>query len=457
MDFSFINSIVFFIVAVGVLISFHEYGHFWVARRLGVSVLRFSIGFGPPLLRFKSAKRETEYVISAIPLGGYVRMLDESQDEVSEDQLPYAFNRQPLYVRSAIVAAGPIFNFILAALLFGATFLIGVEGSRPYVGEVVPGSIGERSGFEIGDEINYVDGRINQSWEQHRYYILDKIVDGESVTFEALNRGAQAKTITVDFSEIDGLEVQQRSVEQILGVYPSTAVLLPIIGEVVTDTPAAAAQLMAKDLILEVNGSEVYSWTRLVSQIIESPGAQVALLVQRGTEVFETTVVPEPVDIDGQVIGRIGVKVDLEQQERVANDQIVVRYGTFESMVRGVQSMWLMTTLTLKMLAKMFDYDQPANSLGGPVTIAVYAGQAAESGLNTYLSFLALLSISLGILNLLPIPILDGGHLLFHLYEAVTGKRPTEQMIQWGTRIGIAIIISIMVLAFYNDVILLLN
>ena len=457
MDFSFLNNLVFFIVAVGVLISFHEYGHFWVARRLGVSVLRFSIGFGPPLLKFKSTKRETEYVISAIPLGGYVRMLDESQDEVSEDQLPYAFNRQPLYIRSAIVAAGPIFNFLLAALLFWVTFVIGVEGSRPYVGEVIPGSIGERSGFEIGDEINFVDGRVNQSWEQHRYYILDKIVDGESVTFEALNRGAQAKTITIDFAEIDGVDVQQRSVEQILGVYPSTAVLLPIIGEVVPDTPAAAAQLMAQDIIVEVNGSEVYSWTRLVSQIIASPGEEVALLVQRGNAVFETTVVPESVDIDGQVIGRIGVRVNLEQQERIEDDQIIVRYGTFESMVRGVQSMWLMTTLTLKMLAKMFDYEQPANSLGGPVTIAVYAGQAAESGLNTYLTFLALLSISLGILNLLPIPILDGGHLLFHLYEAITGKQPTEQMFQWGTRIGIAIIISIMALAFYNDVILLMS
>ncbi len=447
-----IYSIIFFVVAVGVLISFHEYGHYWVARKLGVSVLKFSIGFGPSLFKFNLPKRETEYVIAAIPLGGYVKMLDESVDEVPEDQLPKAFNRQPLYKRSAIVAAGPFFNFLLAGLLYWAVFLIGTEGLRPVVGSVAPNSIAQQAGIVAGDEILQVGGSENKSWRHNQIYVIDRIVNGEILEMVVRDVSGDERAVSLMLSELAERNVSTKSWEQLLGLYPLTPTLAPVIGEVVSDSPADIAGIESGDRIIEVSGEPVDSWRQLVTTVNQSPATPLTLLIERADLHQELIVTPEAVEVEGGTVGRMGVVVAVPS-ELDTDFSVVVQYGPLESLWLGVQRTWSITALTVTMLGKMLNLSEPSNQLGGPLTIATYAGQAAQAGINTYLTFLALLSISLGILNLLPIPILDGGHLMFHLYEAITGSPPSDEIVQWSYRIGIAMLIGIMSLAFYNDIV----
>ena len=447
-----IYSIIYFVIAVGVLISFHEYGHFWVARQFKVYVIRFSIGFGPKMFGFVSKKTQTEYVVAAIPLGGYVRMLDEARDEVSERLQPFAFNRKPLYQRTAIVAAGPLANFLLAVLLFWCVFLIGTEGMRPVVGTVVKDSIAERAGFQIGDEIVSINGRRNQIWEQHRLYMLDRVLNEETVEFEVVTDFGQRKLISIDFGAIQESDTNSGSMENILGVYPAVPVFLPIISEVTPNGVAKSAGMRSGDQILQIDGIPVQSWQQMVNIISGSANKPLTIMFQRDDELMEVPVTPAPVEIDGRTVGQIGVAVDVNQQSSGdAETRAYVRYGVVESLVKGVEATYSMSVLTIKVLASLLDFSTPADSIGGPVTIAYYAGKAAKSGISNYLMFLALLSISLGLLNLLPIPVLDGGHLLFYLYEAITGSPPGEKALIRGNQIGLILILGLMTLALYND------
>ena len=444
-------SVVFFIVAIGVLISFHEFGHFWVARRLGVAVLRFSIGFGPALYRYVSSKSETEYVLAAIPLGGYVKMLDESRDEVPAEKASKAFNRQPLYKRSAIVAAGPLANFLLAAILYGAAFAVGTVGIKPFVGEVVEGSIAEQAGFVVGDEIVLIDGRVNQSWRQHHFHVLDKIVNQDALEYEVVSENGFRKSITVDFSEIGDVDVQSVPIERILGMYSKIPLIQAIIGDVVDGYPAQAAGLQSGDRILTAHGVQIDDWDSLVSVIQRSAGIAVPITFERNENIQEITLIPNVVDSNGERIGQIGITVDVQQQIRDSDAAVMVRLGPLDAMWRGIQSTWSITRLTVKFLVDMLKFEKPADTIGGPIAIAEYAGKSAQAGVYNYLTFLALLSVSLGILNLLPIPVLDGGHLMFHVYEAVTGSPPPEKMLMWANQVGLALLIGLMGLAFYND------
>ena len=444
-------SVVFFIVAIGVLISFHEFGHFWVARRLGVAVLRFSIGFGPALYRYVSSKSETEYVLAAIPLGGYVKMLDESRDEVPAEKASKAFNRQPLYKRSAIVAAGPLANFLLAAILYGAAFAVGTVGIKPFVGEVVEGSIAEQAGFEVGDEIVLIDGRVNQSWGQHHIHVLDKIVNQDALEYEVVSENGFRKSITVDFSEIGDVDVQSVPIERILGMYSKIPPIQAIIGDVVDGYPAQAAGFQSGDRILTAHGVQIDDWDSLVSVIQRSAGIAVPITFERNENIQEITLIPNVVDSNGERIGQIGITVDVQQQLRDSDAAVMVRLGPLDAMWRGIQSTWSITRLTVKFLVDMLKFEKPADTIGGPIAIAEYAGKSAQAGIHNYLTFLALLSVSLGILNLLPIPVLDGGHLMFHVYEAITGSPPPEKMLMWANQVGLALLIGLMGLAFYND------
>ena len=445
-----LNSILFFIVAIGVLITFHEYGHFWVARRMGVAVLRFSVGFGPVIWRYQPKHSITEYVVSIIPLGGYVRMLDENQDEVPENLLPHAFNRQPLYKRSAIVAAGPLANFLLAALLYGLIFVIGTDGLRPVVGALVEQGLAERSGLLVGDELRSIDGKSNRSWDQNHFYLLDRIVSKETVTYGVSN-GEQTRTVNVDFGQLDDVDLQTSSIESVLGMFPETPVIRPIVDRLIDGYPAQAAGLKEGDEITQINTTPVNNWTDLVGLISEASESVLNVQFLRDGSLQQVQLQPRVVEINGRTVKQIGISVNAEKQIRDANVTVKVRFGIIDSLVRGFETMWSTTVLTIKMLAGMISGKQSSDSIGGPIAIAEHAGKAAEAGINNYLTFLALLSVSLGILNLLPIPVLDGGHLMFHAYEAISGNPPSERMLVIANQIGLFLLICLMGFAFYND------
>ena len=448
--FEVVNSIVFFIIAIGALITFHEFGHFWVARKMGVIVLRFSVGFGPSIWKHVPKNSHTEYRIAAIPLGGYVRMLDGNLDEIKDELRPFAYDAQPLYKRSAIVAAGPLANFLLAALLYGAVFAIGTEGIRPIVGEVVSGSLAEMSGFMQGDELRKVDGRVNRSWEQHHFHILNKIVSGSVIDYEVSSQGAE-RIVTVDFSQLGQIDLNSESLESLLGMYPEMPSIQAIVGEVVDGYPAQAAGMQPGDRIMSINGEVVRSWVDLVSFVSNSAESALLINLLRDGEPIEIMLEPRTVEVDGKQVRQIGIKVNPDQQFSNSDHIVVIRYNPIEAIARGFESMWSTTVLTVKMLYSLLKFEQSADSIGGPIAIADYAGKAAQAGVNNFLTFLALLSISLGLLNLLPIPVLDGGHLMFHLYEALVGSPPTERMLVWANQIGFALLIGLMGLAFYND------
>ncbi len=444
------NSVLFFVVAIGVLITFHEYGHYWVARRMGVIVLRFSVGFGPVIWRYQPKNSHTEFVLSAVPLGGYVRMLDESQQEVPEEYLPEAFNRQPLYKRSAIVAAGPLANFLLAGILYGLTFMIGTEGLRPVIGTLMENGLAAKSGLMVGDEIRTIDGKSNRSWDEHHFYLLDKIISEETVVYGVEN-DSEVRIVSVNFGDLEEVDLQSSSIDTVIGMYPATPQIRPIVDRTVAGYPAEAAGLQPGDEIISINNSPVDSWNDLVGLISQTNERVLNVRFSRGGIDQEVLLEPRIVERNGTRVKQIGIAVNAEQQLRDANATVNLRYGFIESLTRGFETMWSTTALTLKMLAGMVTLQQSADSIGGPIAIAEHAGKAAEAGINNYLTFLALLSVSLGILNLLPIPVLDGGHLMFHAYEAISGSPPTERMLIVANQIGLFLLICLMGFAFYND------
>lgn len=444
-----IYMLVAFIVALGILIIVHEFGHYWVATRVGVKVLRFSVGFGKPIWRRRWGKDQTEFVISAIPLGGYVRMLGEGDEEYSPDEAHRAFNQKSLLRRTAVVAAGPLFNLAFAVIAFWLVYMIGIDGIRPVVGKVAPQSIAEAAGFRSGDELLEIDGKPVQTWGQHRMYIFRRTLDRAEMIFTVRTATGKELRRSIDLSRIPIANIDAGLISRGIGLYVAMPELPAVLGKIEAG-PAAAAGLEPGDLIIRVEQASVKNWQDFASRIRARPGRATRLAVKRGNRELLIIVTPRAQKIDDKTIGLIGVR---PEYPGLPDDmKAVVRYGPLKSFSMAADQTWTMSVLTLEMLYRMLRLEISSRNISGPLTIAQVAGYSAQMGIDRFLMFLALVSISLGVLNLLPIPVLDGGHLLYYAFEAVRGKPLSETVQAWGQQIGIILLVGLMLLAFYNDI-----
>lgn len=447
-----LSSLFFFIIALGVLITFHEFGHYWVARKLGVKVLRFSVGFGKPLWSKRSGPDNTEYMIAAIPLGGYVQMLDEREGEVPTQEQHRAFNRQPLWSRAAIVFAGPFFNFILAVVAFWLVFMFGIPGMKPLLGEVPASSLAARAGLHSGDVILQVGDKQVDTWEGMTFALLDHALDHQPATLTVRDATGHTATRNLDLVTIPG-GIDQVNLLDAMGLNPQRPVLDAVLGEIVADSAAQHAGLHIGDRLLKADGVAIKDWEAWVNYVRARPGTPIQLEFSRDgaiqTVTLTPTAVPDKASKTGKV-GRIGAAVKFpEMPEALRATQ---RYGVGVALVRATQKTWDMSVLTVRMLIKMVVGEISATNLSGPLTIAQYAGASANIGVVAFLSFIAVISVGLGVLNLLPVPVLDGGHLLFFLIEFVKGSPLSDQVQAFGQRIGMVLLGSLMVFAFYNDI-----
>ncbi len=446
---SILFTLISFIVALAILITVHEFGHFWVARKLGVKVLRFSIGFGRPIWKRQSRVDNTEYVIAAIPLGGYVKMLDEREAPVDIDEQARAFNRQSLPVRSAIVVAGPLFNFIFAIFAFWLIFVIGDVGLKPLVGEVTADSRAEQAGFQPGDEILAVAGEETPSWENVVYTLLAQSLDQTSLPIRVRSESGAERQRWLDTRELQSLAEDGEPLKN-LGLTPSRPVLPPVIGEILPDEPAQLAGLQAGDRILTVDGVAVEDWAQWVEYVHERPLQTLALEVERQGETRAFSLTTAVMGEGERAYGRIGAAVEVPEGV-MEGYRSLVRYGPIDAVGHALHKTWDYSTLMLRMLGKMVIGEVSLKNLGGPISIADSAGKSASSGPVYFIKFLAFISVSLGVLNLLPIPVLDGGHLFFFLIEAVKGGPLSDRFMEQGQKIGMLILLVIMSIAFYVD------
>jgi len=451
----FLISVASFVVALGVLITVHEFGHFWVARRLGVKVLRFSIGFGKPLWTRRSGPDNTEYVIAALPLGGYVKMLDEREGEVDASELHRAFNRKPLAVRSAVVFAGPLFNLLFAVLAYWAIFVVGVTGVKPVVGEVGPDSVAAAAGLQVGDEIIEVAGRDTPTWDTVIMALLRKALAGD--VFEVSVRNAQQETTTLRF-DLSGAEAgtdRDQLLAQ-LGIRPLRPPLPAVIAFLEPGGVAERAGFAVGDEVIAADGQAIADWQAWVDYVRSRPERPIRAEVRRDGTTIVVKVSPAAVAEGENMIGRIGAGTRVPDELREAQ-RATLQYPPVRALGAAVLKTWDISTLTVRMLLKMLVGEASVENISGPITIADYAGQSASIGLVPFVEFLALISLSLGIINLLPIPVLDGGHLMYYLMEFIKGSPLSEAAQEWGQRVGIAILLALMTLAFYNDLARLLK
>ena len=453
----FLWSLLAFIVAIGVLVTVHEFGHFWVARKLGVKVLRFSVGFGRPLWRRTFGQDRTELVVAAIPLGGYVKMLDEREGEVDKAELQRAFNRQSLGTRTAVVAAGPVFNFIFAIAAYWIMYVSGVPGLRPVVGEVIPQSVAAQAGFVTGDEILAIKDKPTTSWETAILALLDAGLEDEA-SFQVSVRGDDGvpRELGVRLDEPERL-LEDGDLLKNFGLEPWRPVYPAVIDKLVAAGAAERSGMLAGDRIVAADGIVIEDWNHWVDYVRARPGIGIAVRVDRDGALQDLQLVPDAVEDDGEKVGRIGAYVRLPDSEQHATMRVVVRYGPLEAVPVALAKTWEMSTLTLRTLWKMITGKASVENLSGPISIARYAGQTAAIGMAAFLGFLAIVSVSLGVLNLLPIPILDGGHLMYYLIELIKGSPVSEAAQAVGQRVGIFILLLLMSLAFYNDLVRLLE
>ncbi|MEB8058051.1 RIP metalloprotease RseP [Pseudomonas fulva] len=436
------------LVALGVLVTFHEFGHFWVARRCGVKVLRFSVGFGTPLVRWHD-RQGTEFVIAAIPLGGYVKMLDEREGDVPPALVGQSFNRKPVGQRIAIVAAGPVANFLLAIFFFWVLAMLGSQQIRPVIGTVETGSLAAAAGLTAGQEIVSVDGKPTNGWSAVNLQLVRRLGESGTLNIVVRDEGSSAE--------------QQRQVKldrwlkgadepdpiRSLGLEPWRPAIVPVLAEIDPKGPAAAAGLKTGDRLLGVGGQSVSEWQQVVDSVRARPGAQVVVRLERDGAPLD---IPVTLGAKGEgeaAAGYLGAGVKGGQWP--ASMLREVSYGPVEAVGEGLSRTWNMSVLTLQSLKKMLFGELSVKNLSGPITIAKVAGASAQSGVGDFLNFLAYLSISLGVLNLLPIPVLDGGHLLFYLVEWARGRPLSDRVQGWGVQIGISLVLGVMLLALIND------
>lgn len=440
-----------FIVAVGLLIAIHEFGHFWVARRLGVKVLRFSIGFGRPLWTRQSSPDQPEYVLAAIPLGGYVKMLDEREGPVPADEAHRAFNRQSLWVRSAIVVAGPLFNFLFAIVAFWGVMTLGETGLRPLIGDVTPNSPAARSGLQVGDEIVTVNGSVTPTWSLAMQEIATESVARPTLEIEVRDAAGSRQQRVMSSQDIGDL-AEAGDLLSHIGLAPDRPVLPPVIGTVVEGEAAAAAGLMTGDRVVAADGVEITDWRSWVDFVQARPGTPIELLIDRNGSLQTIQLVPAPLARDDTVIGRIGAS-NAPAPELLERYEVTYRLGLAEALPAAVAKTYEYSVLTLKVIWRIFSGQASIHNLSGPITIADTAGKTASIGFVYFLKFLAIVSISLGVLNLLPVPMLDGGHLLYFAIEAVKGSPVSEAAMIQGQKVGLLLLLGLMSLAFYVDIV----
>jgi regulator of sigma E protease len=442
-----VQTVLALIVTLGILVTIHEFGHFWVARRCGVRVLRFSVGFGKPLFS-RYDRHGTEYAVAAIPLGGYVKMLDEREGPVPEDQLHQAFNNKTPGKRIAIAAAGPAANFVFAIAAYWLLSVVGFSVLAPVVGQVEQGSIADRMGLSEGMEIREVDGRRVTSWRDINMRLLERTGEQGAITFEVASND-QRQNLSAD---LGGWRLDEEAPNPLLqfGIQPLRPDVPPVLGEIVSGGAAAEAGLRAGDRVLQVDGQPVGDWFELVERIQASPGEELSLTVERDGGRVQVSVTPAVAETDaGQEVGRIGAGVSqVDWPEALQRD---VRYGPVAAIPQAFSETWADTRLTLVAIQKMFTGLLSPTNLSGPITIARVAEASVSTGFESFIRFLAYLSVSLGILNLLPVPVLDGGHIVFYGIEAIRGKPLSERVQDIVLRIGIAMIVTLMVFALYND------
>lgn len=445
-----VHTILAFIIAIGVLVTIHEFGHFWVARKLGVKVLRFSVGFGPPLWIKRAGADQTEYVVASVPLGGYVKMLDEREGEVADSERHRAFNRKPLRVRTAVVLAGPLFNFLFAVVAYWAMFLIGVTGLKPLIGEVAPGSLAAQAGIQVDQEIVAIDGREIRTWESAVQRLMGEAMDEGKVQFTLRDADGELTSASLDLQGIELDDLTQGQFFETLGLQPRRPELAPIIGRVQANSPADRSGLQAGDRIVAVEDKPVRNWQRWVEIVRAHPGQTLDVEINREGTLMVLTLTPESVAAEEGTIGRIGVEV--ARKDGAAPEYTVTEsYGPIAAFGRAWAKTYDVSALTLHMLWKMLQLEVSVENLSGPISIAQYAGTSAKIGVSEFLQFLAIVSVSLGILNLLPIPVLDGGHLMYYCIEFFKGGPVSETAQIVGQRVGIAMLFALMGLAFYND------
>ncbi|MDP3877585.1 MAG: RIP metalloprotease RseP [Methylobacter sp.] len=445
-----LHTLFYFIVAISVLVSIHEFGHFWVARKVGVKVLRFSVGFGKVLWSYQKDPDTTEYVVSAIPLGGYVKMVDEREGEVKEADLPYAFNRQSVWARIAIVAAGPVFNLILAVVLFWSVLVIGETGIKPIVGAVEQGTLAASAGFADGDEIISVNDKVTPTWTEAMGTLVSLALDGEqSIAVTVKNTDEQQQIRTLHIAEDDSKSPDE--LYRRLGFKPWSPKLQPIIGQVLPDSAALAAGLKTGDLIVSADDAVMNDWMQWVGIVKSQPGTPIKLVVERDGVQLPLTITPKSVVVGENTEGKVGASVYIPEQ---LMQSVTVEYALspLAAIPVAFETTYFYSVTTLKMMGKMLIGKASVENLSGPISIAQYAGQSATMGLVPFIKYLALISISLGILNLLPIPVLDGGHLLFFAIEGLKGSPVSEKAQIFFQQIGIALLVSLMALAMFLDI-----
>ncbi|WP_110667603.1 sigma E protease regulator RseP [Salinicola halophilus] len=440
------------IVVLGLLITFHEFGHFWVARRCGVKVLRFSVGFGKPLWsRFD--RHGTEFAIAAIPLGGYVKMLDEREGPVDPAEQHRAFNRKNVWARIAIVAAGPIANFLLALLAYWALFVYGTTTVAPVIGDVAPNSPAAQAGLESGMEIVSVQGERTPSWNDVNLQLIGAIgANGElSVATQETSTSGASGSEQLHAVPVERWLVRQDPPQPMpsLGITPWRPDVPAVLDRVLPESPAARAGLQAGDRILSVDGASVADWAAFVAVVREHPERTLDLVVERGGERRELSLTPALRGSGESPIGYVGAASQAPTWP--AQFQREIRYGPIAAIGEAVAKTGEMTWLTADSIRKMIvGWISPSN-LSGPITIARIAGDSARSGVETFIGFLAYLSISLGVLNLLPIPVLDGGHLVYYVIELLRGRPVSETAQAMGLRVGVALVATLMIAALYFD------
>ncbi|WP_018992031.1 RIP metalloprotease RseP [Aromatoleum toluclasticum] len=439
-----------FILALGLLILVHELGHYLVARWCGVKVLRFSIGFGRPLLSWTAGADRTVWALAVFPLGGYVKMLDEREGDVAPGELHRAFNRQKVGKRFAIVAAGPIANFLLAVVLYWGLFAVGTEELKPQLAVTGPATPAAVAGVRDGDLVLAVDDEAVRSWPELRWVLLRHALDARQVSLQVRTAEGVETYRSLDLAGVK-IEDGEQDLIANMGLRAWRPLIAPVVGKVIAGGAGARSGLLPGDRFVEFDGARLASWSELVERVRQRPGQPIAAVVQRGDERIELKLVPDAVDERGTQVGKIGVAVADAGVSREALFA-VVRYGPVEGLGKALAQTWETSALSLKMIGRMLTGEISWRNLSGPVTIADYAGQSAKLGLDHYLKFIALISISLGVLNLLPIPVLDGGHLLYYVIEIIKGGPIPERIMEIGQQIGLVALAMLMAFAFYNDI-----